>query len=129
MTLVGISAWLIGLVAYESWLRVVWRQSMGGDWEAVVFWSGLAFAVAALVVYTPAMFVLRKILGGYKPLVWFPLVASTLGIVPTAIILTVQGGSFGFGDLISPEATVFYVMFTSAGVTFGLGYALNRKAT
>jgi hypothetical protein len=29
-------AWLLGLAAYEAWLRIVWRQSMGGDWKAVV---------------------------------------------------------------------------------------------
>ncbi len=127
MTLVSLCAWLIGLVVYESWLRLVWRQGIGGDWEAVAFWSGIAFAVAVVVVYAPAMLVLRKILGGYKPVVWFPLVASMLGIVPTMIILIVHGG--GFGDLLSPEATVFYVMFASVGAVFGLGYALNREAT
>jgi hypothetical protein len=126
MILVTICAWLVGLVTYESWLRIVWRQSMGGDWAAVVFWSGVVFAVAALAVYAPAMLVLRKLLGGYKPVLWFSIVASMLGVLPTAIILTVHGG--GFGDLISAEAIVFYVMFVSAGVTFGLGYALNRKA-
>ncbi len=126
MTLVSICAWLIGLAVYEGWLRLVWRQSVGGDWAAVAFWSGLAFAIAALVVYGPAMFALRKILGGYKPVVWFPLVGSMLGIVPAAMIMTVFGGRFS--DLLSPEASLFYVMFASVGTMFGLGYAFNREA-
>ena len=126
MILVSLCAWIGGLVAYESWLHLAWGQTMGGDWKAVVFWSGVAFGIAASVVYAPAMFLLRKILGGYKPVVWFPIVASMLSVVPTAIIMIVHGGSFA--DLLSPEARVFYVMFASVGVIFGLGYAMNREA-
>ena len=29
--------------------------------------------------------------------------------------------------LLSPEASLFYVMFTAVGVVFGLGYALDRQ--
>jgi hypothetical protein len=117
-------AWLLGLVAYEAWLRIVWHQSMGGDWKAVVIWSALAFAVIAPILYFPAMRIVRARLGGYRPIAWFPLVAAALGVVPTAIIVLIWGG--GLRGLLSPEASIFYVMFLIVGGVFGLGYAIRR---
>ena len=125
MIYASVAAWLVGLAVYEGWLRVAWGQSMGADWTSVAFASAQAFGVTVIVVYAPAMVFLRKRLGGYKPVVWFPAVASLLGVVPTAIIMFVWGGRVQ--DLFSPEASVFYVMFAAAGVVFGLGYALNRR--
>jgi hypothetical protein len=124
MVLVGCSAWIAGLVAYESTLRVIWRQSMGADWRSVVFWSALALIVVAPLVYTPAMFGLRKILKGYRPLAWFPSIGALLASVPTAIVIFTWGG--GLHDLISPEAIAFDAMFAVFGLVFGLGFALNR---
>jgi hypothetical protein len=122
---VSVVAWLVGLAAYEGWLRIAWGQSMGGDWTAVAFRSAVAFGVAAAVVYVPAMLLLRSKLGGYKPVAWFPLLASVLGVVPTAIITFLWGG--GIRGLFSAEASIFYIMFTAVGAVFGLGYALNRR--
>ena len=98
---------------------------MGSEWTAVAFWSALTFGVAAVVLYAPAMLFLRMKLRGYRPVVWFPLLASILGIVPTAMIIFLWGG--GLRSLFSAEASIFYVMFTVVGVVFGLGYALNRE--
>ncbi|HEY2956454.1 MAG TPA: hypothetical protein VGK89_14540 [Candidatus Eisenbacteria bacterium] len=125
LTLVGVCAWLVGLVAYEGWLRIVWRESMGADRGAVMFSSAIAFGIALPVVYAPAMWALRKILGGHRPVGWFPLVAAPLGFVPAAIVVAAQGGTPR--DLLSAEAGAFYVMFACAGAVFGAGYALGRE--
>jgi hypothetical protein len=122
--LITATSWLSGLMAYEAWLRSVWRQSMGGDWKAVAFWSAVAFAAVVPLLYFPAMRLVRARLRGYRPLVWFPLVAAALGVVPTALIVAIWGG--GSGSLLKPEASLFYVMFCTVGVTFGLGYAVKR---
>ena len=125
MVSVGFCAWIVGLVAYESYLRLVWRQSMGTEWRAVAFWSALVLIVVAPLVYTPAMFLLRKALNGYRPLAWFPFVASLLALLPTAMITLAWGG--GPRDFVSPEALAFDAMFVVFGLVFGLGFALNRK--
>jgi hypothetical protein len=118
------TAWLVGLMAYEAWLRTVWRQSMGGDWKAVAFWSALAFAATVPIIFFPAMRIVRARLRGYRPILWFPLVSAALGVVPTTLILMMWGG--GLSGLLTPEASIFYVMFLIVGVVFGLGYAIKR---
>ena len=120
------TAWLLGLAAYEAWLRTVWRQSMGADWIAVAFWSALAFGVTAPTIYFPAMRIVRDRLRGYRPVLWFPLVGAALGVIPTAIIVLIWGG--GLRGLFSPEASIFYVMFLIVGTAFGLGYATKRNS-
>jgi hypothetical protein len=97
---------------------------MGAEWKVVALSSALAFVVAVPLVYLPAMMLVRRALRGYRPLVWFPIVAALVGVVPTAFIMFAWGG--GIEDLFSPEASIFYVMFLVVGVVFGLGYALGR---
>ena len=121
---VSVVAWIAGMAAYEAWLRLAWGQSLGADGTAVAVWSFLSFGAAAVVVYAPAMLLLRRALGGYKPIGWFPLLAAILGVVPTGLIVLFWGG--GLRGLVSVEASIFYVMFTVVGLVFGLGFAMNR---
>jgi hypothetical protein len=122
--LTTVAAWLLGLAAYEAWLRLAWRQSMGGDSRAVAFWSGVALALTAPTIYLPALRVVRGCLRGYRPTLWFPLVGAALGVLPTALIVLIWGG--GLRSLVSPEAVVFYVMFVVVGGVIGFGYAFRR---
>lgn len=86
---------------------------MGSDWTFVAFWSALAFGLAALLVYAPIMSLVRRKLGGYTPVAWFPTLACLLGVVPTAVITFVHGG--GIRGLFSAEASAFYIMFAAGG--------------
>jgi hypothetical protein len=115
---------MAGFAAYEVMLRLIWRQSMGGDWAAVAYWSLVALTFSTLLVYTPAMMVVRRILGGYRPIIWFPLVAIVLGVIPTMLIFVANGGNVS--SWTSPEARLFYVYFGVFGVIFGLGFATGR---
>jgi hypothetical protein len=115
------------MISYLSWLRVAWGQSIGADLVPVAFWSAAAFCVAIPTVYIPTMALLRALLGGYKPLLWFPLAAVLLGIIPTILILFLWGGGVSASSLFTAEATLFYVMFITVGIIFGLGYAINRN--
>lgn len=125
IVLAAFVGWAAGFVAYEVTLRLVWHQSMGGDWAAVAYWSGVALSISTLLVYTPAMMLVRSLLGGYRPVIWFPLVAAALGVIPTILIFLAQGGNVG--SWTTPEARLFYVFFGLFGVIFGLGYAIGRN--
>lgn len=121
----GVGAWLTGLGAYELLLRLLWGQSTGGDWAAVAFWSALAWALAVPLLYVPALMLLEKLLGGYRPVVLFPLAAALLGVAPTALIALRWSGSLA--GLATPEAGLFFGMFTTVGLVFGFGYAFGRS--
>jgi hypothetical protein len=97
---------------------------MSGDWVAVAHWSLVALSVSTLVVYAPAMMVVRRVLGGYRPIIWFPLVAILLGVIPTMLIFVANGGNVS--SWASPEARLFYIFFGVFGVMFGLGFATAR---
>ncbi|MGN7381964.1 hypothetical protein ACTHRH_08485 [Paenibacillus sp. SAFN-117] len=51
-------------------------------------------------------------------LLLYPLFCALVFIVPTALIFLFNGG----GNLLSPEAQLFYSLFAVSGLTFGLGY-------
>jgi len=119
-------SWAVGLAAYLGSLALFYRQSISsGDFFAVLFWSLLAFALAFFALYLPVLLALRRLLHGVSPLWPFPLLATVLGIVPTALILFYWGG--GFRSLVSPEASLFYLMFAVVGIIVGGGFAfINR---
>jgi hypothetical protein len=97
---------------------------MGSDWPATALWSALALGIATPTIYLPAMWFVRIRLRGYRPVMWFLVVAAALGVIPTAMIILMWGG--GVTGLLTPEASTFYVMFVVVGCIFGLGYAIKR---
>ncbi|MBA2731977.1 MAG: hypothetical protein H0U54_03685 [Acidobacteria bacterium] len=125
LAIVCIVSWLLGVAAYLSSLYLIYGQTAGGsDLTAVLFWSFTAALFAFALIYLPIMFLLRRLLRGYKPVVAFPVVASLGFIIPTAFILgrfSTDGSGF-LRSLISPEAVLFYCMFIAVGVSFGLGF-------
>jgi len=123
MILVYFAAWVVGVIAYVVSLALLWRQTLsGGDLRAVLFWSALASGVAVAAVYAPVMFALRKWTGGTAGLVTYAITSVLLGVVPVLLIMLVFGGSLR--SLLSPEAVLFYCMFTGFGVVFGAGFSL-----
>ena len=122
-------AWAVGVWAYLAALDLIWGQTVGSDLDAVLFWSALAFLVAVPTAYIPTLFGLRRLLGGYRPVIVFPIATALLGVLPTALIVFVWGG--GFGSLVSPttEVVLFYILFVSAGVVLGVGFAWPRRVT
>ena len=121
----GLAAWFAGLGVYELLLRLIWGQSTGGDWAAVAFWSAVAWALAVPILYVPILLLVRKLLGGYRPVALFSLAAALLGAVPTALIAFRWGGNLE--ALTTPEAGLFLGMFTAVGLVFGFGYAVGRS--
>ena len=132
LAIVGTASWLVGVAAYLSALYLVYGQTAGGaDLTAVLFWSFAAVLFALPLIYLPVMFLLRRLLRGYKPVAAFPVVASLVFVLPTASVLgmfSIDGSGF-LRSFFSPEALLFYCMFIAVGVTFGLGFVwCFRKA-
>lgn len=127
------TAWLAGISAYYAALFVIYDQTPT-DVTAVLISSFLALLVCIPTLYLPILFGLRRLLGGWKPLIAFSITATLLGIGPTAFIFL----WWGAGELsalsmteaveaaLSPEAALFYVLFTAVGFVLGLGFAVRR---
>jgi hypothetical protein len=105
-------------------LRLAWGQSLGSDWTALLLGTALGLTVLVPVLYWPALHVLRRLLGGYRPLMLFPLAATLLGLPLVLSIVRLRSG--GFAALASPETTFLLVLFSGLGSGFGLGYAWGR---
>lgn len=123
--MVFLASWLAGIAAYAASLRLFYGESRSissGDFSSVLFWSFLAFAHAFILVYLPALFGLRRLLRGVRPMWPFPLVSVLLGVVSTAAIFSIWGG-LSFRVLVSSEASLFYAMFAIVGLVVGFGFA------
>jgi hypothetical protein len=127
LSLLCVVAWVVGVVAYIGALAVLFRQSISfGDFIAVLVGSAVAFALAFITLYLPALFGLYRMLGGVRPAWAFSVLAMVLGLAPTALIVFYWGG--GLRGLISCEASLFYIMFSVVGLIIGLGYVrIHRK--
>ncbi|MBD3109259.1 hypothetical protein IEO70_12970 [Bacillus sp. AGMB 02131] len=49
--LIAFLSYIGGFAAYNLVLHVVWEQSLGGEWDTVLFWGGLAFTLFAVPIY------------------------------------------------------------------------------
>lgn len=125
LVIVCIFSWLAGLLAYLGALAAFYRQSISsGDLIFAVVWSGVAFAFACMFIYLPVLMGMQRLLGGVRP-ASFPLVSALLGVAPTAFLFYCWGGNLG--SLVSPEASLFYVLFSAAGFLLGLGYVRIQR--
>ena len=124
------TAWIAGMSAYYLALSVFFGETPT-DVAVVFFSSFVALLVCIPVLYLPVLLGLRRLLGGWKPLIAFPITAMLLGIGPTAFVFLWWGGGelstlFSHEAIItalSPEAALFYVLFAVVGLVLGLGVA------
>lgn len=121
-----VASWAAGVGGYLACLAVFYGQPVSsGDLTAVLFWSLLMFGLSFFALYLPALFGVRRRLGGVRPWWPFPLVAVLLGIVPVALIVLFNGG--GIRALASAEAYLFYVLFGVTGIVVGAGFAFAYR--
>ena len=122
------ASWLIGLAAYVVSCALIYGQRVpitSGDFRTVAFFSLVAFAVTFYLVYLPVLLALRRLLHGLHPAWPFPVLAILLGVLPTAMILSLWGGTLR--SLLSAEATLFLAMFAAVGLTLGIGFVLVHR--
>ncbi len=118
----GFVAWMAGLAAYAGALALLHGEWIsGGDLQAAALSSFVAFGLCYWTLFLPVLRAVRRRLPPSPPDWVFPLIASLLGIVPTALVARFQGGSLR--ALLTPETGLFYILFAVAGVVTGLGFA------
>lgn len=111
-----------GFYSYESTLWLGWKQTLGGDKRAVVFWSSIAYVIILVPLYLLICYKIeRKLKRKLIRLVSYPIFCASTFILPTAFIMMFFGG----GSFFSPESLLFYSFFASSGIIFGLGYGLT----
>jgi len=91
-----------------------------GDFRAIATSSLAAFGLCYWLVYLPVLRVLRRVLPLQAPAWPFAVVAVLIGVLPTALIARYWSGSFR--TLMTPEASLFLVLFTAVGLTVGFGF-------
>jgi hypothetical protein len=117
----GIIAWLSGLVAYVGALGLLFGEWISrGDLLAAGFWSLVAFAVCYWLLYLPVLKLSRRLLPRWAPGWVYAVIATLLGIVPTALIARFLGGSFR--ALLTPEAFLYLILFGVLGLVIGIGF-------
>lgn len=116
-------AWATGVAVYLFALEAINGQSISqNDLRAVLLWSALSFVFAALIFYLPALFILRRALGGTRPAWVFVLAAVIMGIVPF-LTLNATWGDRSWRSLLSAEAGLFYALFAAVGIVLGFGFS------
>jgi hypothetical protein len=128
---VWIGSYLLG----DALSAIYWSATsgFGGGFEWFIeaaAWSFPVFVVALPLLYLPAMFGLRRLLGGVKPAVAFPVVAGILYVIPTALMFMLYKSADWLQAMFSSMNVAFHIMFFTAGVLFGLGFVvvLSQRA-
>ncbi|MCI3920971.1 hypothetical protein MO973_12070 [Paenibacillus sp. TRM 82003] len=124
--IVFVLSYVIGFSAYVGALWMLWEQAIGGDAEFVFFWSLLAYVPMGITYWLICAAVRRIAAGRERLRFWlYPVCCTLTFLVPTMLILTLFGG----GNLWSPEAQLFHILFGATGFTFGIGYAVVEKTS
>lgn len=117
-----LSYW-IGLLMYNNALWLIWKQSMGGDTYALVFWTSFAYIPIGLIYLLICAIIKDKMRKPILRNLLYPICCALVFMIPTTLIIVLNGG----GSFFSPEAQLFNILFVSTGVSFGLGYSLVTK--
>ncbi|MBH0333666.1 hypothetical protein ABH14_28715 [Brevibacillus brevis] len=110
-----------GYYSYESALWLVWKQTLGGDKRAVLFWTSIAYLIILVPLFLLVCYTIKSKLKSKLPrFVSYPIFCASACILPTAFIMLFLGG----GSFFSAESLLFCSFFASSGISFGLGYGL-----
>lgn len=126
MKLVSISlaSWLVGLATILLAFFLVEGEGLSAaDIKGVTVMTLILSALIFSLAYAPALFWLRRRLGGCRPRALFPLASGLIMNVPVFLI-----GILAIGrTLIASEAFAFIGAFILMGTSFGLGFVLHYQ--
>src|SRR5690554_2592135 len=121
-TIVAITSYFAGILAYMSYLSVVYDEGVGSEWFKFLAWTLPPYVLLFLPCY---MLVHRW----HRVSTWF---RTTLLILTSLIAAMSVSMMMGFRiwrlqDFISPEFGLFCLLFASSALTFSLGILVVRK--
>lgn len=120
LLVVFILSYFVGFEMYKTALWFIWGQTLGGDAQALTFWSTLVFIPIGLIYLVICYAVKHKTKNKKQSYFLYPLCCAIVFVVPTTFIIVMNGG----GSIFSPEAHLFNLFFASSGIAFGIGYGL-----
>jgi hypothetical protein len=122
---ISLGSWLIGLSAILFMFVVVEGGSLAeADLKTTTITSLAIAALLFSLAYAPALYWLRKRLGGCRPAALFPLASALVMNLPVFLI-----GILAIGRTLGPaEAFAFIGAFVLMGTTFGLAFVWNYRS-
>lgn len=143
MAVVVIVSWLLGVAAYLLSLYLLYGEVVGSGAQArddfimdIITIVCYSLVMIVIVYWRMMMSVQKRLLSGSaKPAFVFPLVASSLFVVPTLFFLMLSGDRriedllSSLSSWFSPDMIPLYSMFIVIGILFGLGYVWVERTT
>ncbi len=119
---ISLCSWLLGLLSILLTFSLVNGQGLGRtEINGAMLTSVLMAALLFSLAYAPALFWLRRRLGGCKPKLLFPLASAVVLNIPVFLI-----GVLAIGRTLAPsEALALAGTFLLMGTVFGLGFLWN----
>jgi uncharacterized membrane-anchored protein YitT (DUF2179 family) len=120
----SIASWLLGLSAILLSFYALERASLSViDIKGATLMSLMMAALIFSLAYAPALFWLRRRLGGCRPAFAFPLASAFIINLPVFLI-----GLFAIGrTLAAMEALASIAAFVLMGAAFGFGFVWNYR--
>ena len=126
MKLVSISlaSWLLALATLLLAFSVVEGVNLNvAEVKGATVTSLMITALLFSLAYAPALYWLRRRLGGCRPALVFPFASAVVLNLPAFLI-----GILAIGRTLAPaEALAFISAFILMGITFGLGFVWNYQ--
>jgi len=123
---ISIGSWLLALMLLLMTLSIF--QGQGLNQTDVRGATVVSLTISALVfslAYAPSLFWLRKVMGGCRPAVLFPLASAIVLNIPVFLIEILA-----IGRTLQPtEAFACIGAFLLMGTVFGLGFVWNYQDT
>jgi hypothetical protein len=122
--IVAIASYFAGILAYLSYLSLVYDEGIGSEWFKFLAWTLPPYVVLFLPIYA----LLHR---SHRVSIWFRTSLLIMTIVIAAMSVPIMMG-LGFQlwplhDLFSPELGLFYLLFASSALTFSVGILVTRK--
>lgn len=128
--LASIVSWIGGLIVFFLTLLILNGQlPQRGD---VIAEIGLSFLTSALflpTVHLPSLLILRRILGGCKPIFIFCLIGSLAGLVCTTFVIWMFSTTLAHvaRALFSSIGLFWAVLFLTEGLIFAVGFVWSSR--
>jgi uncharacterized membrane-anchored protein YitT (DUF2179 family) len=121
---ISVASWLMGLsIILLAFFVVEGVTISAADIKGATVISLVLSALIFSLAYAPALFWLRKRLGGCRPVALFPIASALIINLPVFLI-----GFLAIGrTLVATEAFAFIGAFLLMGTAFGLGFVWNYQ--